>query len=80
MLGPVLSHYGYADQDLNNTFAPPSGAHWLGTDQLGRDLLVRVLYGGRISLGVGLCATFVALTSASFTAPLPATSAAAPTR
>jgi len=62
VLGPVLSHYGYADQDLNNTFAAPSGAHWLGTDQLGRDLLVRVLYGGRISLGVGLCATFVALT------------------
>jgi oligopeptide transport system permease protein len=62
VLGPVFSAYGYADQNLDNTFAPPSGAHWLGTDQLGRDLLVRVLYGGRISLGVGLCATFVALT------------------
>jgi oligopeptide transport system permease protein len=62
VLGPWLSAYGYAEQDLNNTFASPGGAHWLGTDQLGRDLLVRVLYGGRISLGVGLCATFVALT------------------
>ncbi len=62
VLGPCASAYGYADQNLDNTFAPPSGAHWLGTDQLGRDLLVRVLYGGRISLGVGLCATFVALT------------------
>ena len=61
VLGPMLSAYGYAEQDLNNTFAPPSAQHWLGTDQLGRDLLVRVLYGGRISLGVGLCATFVAL-------------------
>jgi oligopeptide transport system permease protein len=60
--GPWLSPYDYADQDLNDTFAPPSAQHWLGTDQLGRDLLVRVLYGGRISLGVGLCATFVALT------------------
>jgi oligopeptide transport system permease protein len=60
--GPWLSPYGYADQDLDATFAPPSAKHWLGTDQLGRDLLVRVLYGGRISLGVGLCATFVALT------------------
>jgi oligopeptide transport system permease protein len=60
--GPWLSPYGYADQDLDDTFAPPGAAHWLGTDQLGRDLLVRVLYGGRISLGVGLCATFVALT------------------
>ncbi|AOS44888.1 Oligopeptide transport system permease protein OppC [Lacunisphaera limnophila] len=62
LLGPLLSPYDYADQNLDNTFAPPGGAHWLGTDQLGRDLLVRVLYGGRISLGVGLCATFVALT------------------
>lgn len=60
--GPWLSPYDYAEQDLHATFAPPGAAHWLGTDQLGRDLLVRVLYGGRISLGVGLCATFVALT------------------
>jgi oligopeptide transport system permease protein len=62
VLGPVLSPFGYAEQDLNNTFAAPDATHWLGTDQLGRDLLVRVLQGGRISLGVGLCATFVALT------------------
>jgi oligopeptide transport system permease protein len=62
VLGPLISPYDYADQNLDNTFAPPGAAHWLGTDQLGRDLLVRVLYGGRISLGVGLCATFVALT------------------
>ena len=62
IVGPWLSPYDYAEQDLENTFAPPGAAHWLGTDQLGRDLLVRVLYGGRISLGVGLCATFVALT------------------
>ncbi len=61
-LGPLLSPFGYAEQDLNNTFSAPGSTHWLGTDQLGRDLLVRVLYGGRISLGVGLCATFVALT------------------
>jgi oligopeptide transport system permease protein len=62
IVGPWLSPYDYAEQDLDNTFAPPGAAHWLGTDQLGRDLLVRVLYGGRISLGVGLCATIVALT------------------
>lgn len=62
IVGPWLSPYGYEDNNLNNTFSPPSGAHWLGTDQLGRDLLVRLLVGGRISIGVGLCATFVALT------------------
>ncbi len=62
VFGPFLSSYGYADQNLDNSFAAPGRAHWLGTDQLGRDLLVRMLYGGRISLGVGLCATFVALT------------------
>jgi oligopeptide transport system permease protein len=62
VLGPLISPFDYADQNLDNTFAPPGATHWLGTDQLGRDLLVRVLQGGRISLGVGLCATFVALT------------------
>lgn len=60
--GPWVSAYGYEQQDLLNTFSPPSGKHWLGTDQLGRDLLVRLLFGGRVSLGVGLAATFVALT------------------
>ena len=59
---PWLSPYGYEENNRNNTFSPPSGDHWLGTDQLGRDLLVRLLVGGRISIGVGLCATFVALT------------------
>ena len=62
LFGPLFSAYSYEEQNLANGFAPPGAAHWLGTDQLGRDLLVRLCYGGRISLGVGLCATFVALT------------------
>ena len=41
--------------------SPPSAAHWLGTDTLGRDLLTHVLWGGRISLAVGFVATGVAL-------------------
>lgn len=62
VVGPWFSHYSYQDQDLSLGAVPPDAEHWLGTDTLGRDLLVRILYGGRISLGVGLCATFVALT------------------
>ncbi len=61
IIGPWLSAYSYEETNLNNTFASPGAEHWLGTDQLGRDLLVRLLIGGRISIGVGLCATFVAL-------------------
>ena len=62
VIGPWLMHYGYEEQNLDLGAARPGGAHWLGTDTLGRDLLVRLLYGGRISLAVGLAATFVALT------------------
>jgi len=61
-LGPLFSPYGYEDQNLDLGASSPSLQHPLGTDTLGRDLLVRLLYGGRVSLGVGLAATFVALT------------------
>jgi len=60
--GPWFLHFSYQEQNLDLGASAPSAIHWLGTDTLGRDLLVRLLYGGRISLGVGLCATFVALT------------------
>jgi oligopeptide transport system permease protein len=62
LLGPLFSRYGYEEQNLELGASAPSSAHWLGTDTLGRDLLVRLLFGGRISLAVGLAATFVALT------------------
>jgi oligopeptide transport system permease protein len=60
--GPLFLQQSYATQDLQLGATPPSAQHWLGTDTLGRDLLVRLLYGGRVSIAVGLCATAVALT------------------
>jgi ABC-type dipeptide/oligopeptide/nickel transport system permease subunit len=51
---PLLAPYSPYDQDLYKVLAPPSAAHWLGTDNLGRDLFSRLLYGARISLFVGI--------------------------
>jgi peptide/nickel transport system permease protein len=45
--------------DLLSRFDPPSAEHWLGTDDIGRDVLVRLMYGGQVSLAVGLAATLV---------------------
>ncbi|HEY2711420.1 MAG TPA: ABC transporter permease [Chthoniobacterales bacterium] len=64
--GPLLLGQSYYQQDLELGATPPSAQHWLGTDTLGRDLFARLLYGGRISLAVGLCATGVALTIGVF--------------
>ena len=60
--GPLFLQQSYETQNLQLGATPPSAQHWLGTDTLGRDLLVRLLYGGRVSIAVGLCATAVALT------------------
>ncbi len=50
VLAPVLARYDPARLDLSGRLLPPSGAHWFGTDELGRDIFARVLYGSRISL------------------------------
>lgn len=61
VLAPVVSGHSPTQIDAAKLFAGPSGAHWLGTDELGRDLFSRVLYGGRIALGIAFGATLVAM-------------------
>ena len=52
LAAPVLTPYDYATQNLPGAFAAPNAAHWLGTDEFGRDLLTRIFYGARTSLTV----------------------------
>ena len=52
LAAPLIAPQDPTAQDLAGRLAPPSAAHWLGTDELGRDLFSRVLYGGRITLGM----------------------------
>ncbi len=61
LLAPWLTPYGYEEQNLELGASGPSSTHWMGTDYSGRDVYTRVLYGGRISFAVALCATAVSL-------------------
>jgi len=59
IFGPMLLPYSYAHQDYSAINQSSSGSHLFGTDYLGRDMLVRLLFGARISLSVGLIVQFV---------------------
>jgi len=73
IFAPLLSQYSFESQDWNVVSCSPDwwpdqtvicnagGTHWFGTDSVGRDLFIRVLYGARVSLAVGLVATLVSL-------------------
>ncbi len=54
LAAPVISPYGFAEQNFTAINSPPSAEHWMGTDRLGRDAFTRVLHGGQVSLLVGL--------------------------
>src|SRR5262249_56127031 len=54
LFADVIAPYGYAQTSLTQRFRATSAEHWLGTDQLGRDLLSRIIYGTRVSLTVSL--------------------------
>jgi len=59
VLADVVTPYGFSQTSLPERFIAMNGAHWLGTDQLGRDLLTRLIYGARISLYVGFGAVLI---------------------
>jgi peptide/nickel transport system permease protein len=59
LFAPVLAPFGRDDIDLDNIEMAPSATHLLGTDELGRDVLSRLLYGAQVSLGVGFIATLL---------------------
>ena len=61
VLAAPLTGYDPTAQDPKNDFAKPSAEHWFGTDELGRDTFTRILYGGRISLAVGIFSTLFSL-------------------
>ncbi|MEJ2203193.1 MAG: ABC transporter permease [Gemmatimonadota bacterium] len=58
-LAPVLAPYDFDAIDLGSIRQAPSLAHWMGTDDLGRDLLTRVLFGGRISILIGVLSAVI---------------------
>ena len=66
LLAPVLTPYGLEEMDLMARLSPPSAKHLLGTDELGRDVLTRLLYGARVSLAVGIIPTVVSMIIGAF--------------
>ena len=57
---PLFTPYDGISMSLAERYAPPSAEHWLGCDQIGRDIWARILFGGRISIGVGLGSALIA--------------------
>ncbi len=72
VFGPLISPYAFDEQSLAliGLPRPPSFDHWLGTDELGRDELTRLMYGGRISLSIGLAGAAVATLFGTFVGAL----------
>lgn len=60
LFAPLIMPYDYSASDMSNTFTSPSAAHLFGTDDLGRDILSRLIYGTRYSLSLGIISTLIA--------------------
>lgn len=59
ILGTAITPYDPDKQDILNNLAPPDSAHWLGTDEFGRDVLSRIMVGARVSLAVGVLSVLI---------------------
>ena len=59
IFAPLITSYDPTEQDLLQTLAGPTGAHWLGTDALGRDVFSRLIYGARVDLTIGMLAVLL---------------------
>lgn len=66
IIGPYIAPYDPNAMDYSNLYATPNAQHWLGCDQLGRDILSRILCGGKYSLSLGIIAAFVGLVLGTF--------------
>ena len=61
IFAPLLAQFSYEETNLIIGAVPPDATHWFGTDDLGRDLFTRTLYGARVSLAIGVLAAFVSV-------------------
>lgn len=59
IIGPLITNFSIEKVDAINRLAPPSGVHFMGTDNIGRDIFTRAVYGLRISLFIGFAVTFL---------------------
>ena len=72
IFAPWIAPYGEAET-VSDTWAPASGAFWFGTDQIGRDLMSRIIYGARMTIGVALVTTILSFTIGTIAGLLAAT-------
>jgi len=56
IFAPLVAPYDPSESDYNALWSPPTAEHWMGTDDLGRDVMSRLIYGGRVSISVGILA------------------------
>ena len=62
ILSPYIVPYDYAKTDMSSAYMTPNAQHWFGCDELGRDILARVLYGARYTLSVGILSVLISAT------------------